>query len=107
MAGGCKLQPKIHRQETEAGPDETAEEAEPNPVYCYFASEVPVPGIFFWGPRDGDGVFFFFGDGWEATKIHARLLDGCDLMGRDGILVEARDFWGGEIGQWKWGGSYA
>lgn len=50
MAGGCKLQPKSFpkvpssRQETEAGPDETAE-AEPNPVYCYFASEVS-PGFF-------------------------------------------------------------
>ena len=56
--GGCKLQPNPHRQETEAGPDETAE-AEPNPVYCYFASEVP-GGDFFLGSQGRDGVFFFF-----------------------------------------------
>lgn len=33
-------------EETEAGPDETAE-AEPNPVYCYFASEVTNINIVF------------------------------------------------------------
>lgn len=60
-----------------------------------------VAGIFFEVPGPGM-VFFFSWDGWEATNfMPCRWMW---VMGRDGILVEARDFLGREIAQMEMGG---
>lgn len=91
-------------QETEAGPDETAE-AEPNPVYCYFASEVPVPGIFFLGSQGRDGVFFW--GGMDEKQQISWMCRWMWVMWIEIDIVEARDFWGRVFAQMEMGGSYA